>query len=179
MSRLVDLISVLMSATSTRQQFNDNPKAVLDLFDIPQDARQALYTMDATTIAAFLKAEMVEFDDWDVPAPTDPDCNVPEAPQAEWPAPVPKLFKISPSSGSATVSVVVKGEGILYGAPLTLEKGTSKITATSPQYSGTFRCAHIDASVNLTGASGGQYHVVVTNSSGQVLRLDNAFTVNA
>jgi hypothetical protein len=151
-----------------RRRFNAQPFEVMDEYGLSPEARGALLTVDFTKIGAYIATEVAEweFPPWDLPE-TDPECM---AVVAEYPNPRAQVFKISPTSSAKAakmVEVAVLGEGFSRDVALSLVGADGTVVeATELEVSGTYRCSHLKAIVDLTTASIQSYTVKVVNSPG-------------
>lgn len=164
---LIRLVNDLMHDDRVRRRFNAEPFEVMTEYGLSPRARQALHTMDRPTIGAYIKEEFEQwsFPPWDVEE-SDAECQAIIAGGvvgAAYPDPAPQVYSIAPTNAAgAPVQVTVRGEGFSKDATLTLVgPGGNRIAATGVKVSGTYRCAHLDATVNLAGAPAGQYAIEI------------------
>jgi hypothetical protein len=174
--RLLDLVSDLTHDELLLRRFCLQPFLVLDEYDIRGEARAVLHRMDKIEIQNFIKNEIDQLAfpayplEW--PDPIDPDCGPGGGLPLAYPNPKPQVYKIDPAVHAVSpnpVPLLVKGEGFSRNATLALAlqgPPAQVINAIGVKITGTYRCSHLHATVDLSAAAVGVYDVQLTINPG-------------
>ena len=177
--QLVHIVSDLIRDPALRQQFNADPGAVMDEYNLTADERLTLLSMDRPNVTAAVKQEL---DNFQLAAGEFPPCSeeyLPELGKAppEYPDPVPAVLRFRPlkvKQNPPSFELIVTGQSFSR-APDAIVKVTEKgnpanALAVSSVLFGTFRCSRLRAVVAPKGAALviplGKYTVEVENSPG-------------
>lgn len=166
---LIKFISDLLTDPNVQQRFSREPSGLMDSYDLPSAARQALEEGDRERLLEMMGQEMSQ----------SPLFG------ALWSKPGGVVINsVSPVTGKAgtQLELTVSGDFIASTAFLTLQKAdggnylAQTIQVTQPDAQG----STLKARLNLpAGATPGAYAVTVSNPSAWFSILENSFTIVA
>jgi hypothetical protein len=179
------LVADLMTERDLRQDFNRRPLQVMRSYNLDDQERRVLYTMDPPTISNFmpppLDAQVLGFG---IPGgefhAEDENC-LPYAnvTMAQYPAPTPMVFRVSPreiqasdKTGAGMFEVVVHGQSFSRNPNAIIRLIDTNGTSTdgeAPFVFGTMRCSRVRC---VFGVAAGTYEVRVFNSPGTAEQVE-------
>ena len=152
--RLLFLISDLMQDRGLRFHFNQDPRKVMQQYQLTPRERRCLLTMDRRKIGRMIARQFKEWGFPDDGLPVDESCLDPGG-STDYPSPVPRLFKLDrptlqTSAGQREFRIF--GQSFAPNAKLELKNQTTEEILSEANWQldvrGTYRCS--EAFVYLT-----------------------------
>lgn len=163
---LMFFLADLMADDDVMDRFLQDPEATLEQYELSEQQKSALYSLDPRQIGALVGAEAQLGVENGVLSP-------------QWPVPESRVRAIQPSRAAAGVlpELQLFGEGLMRNAEIVLrplDRGGPDLVYVARQAAGTFQETRLSvAPMDLSSAPRGRYRVCVRNFSGAPL-IENA-----